>query len=136
MKKSTLLLFALFTILFQVNAQVTIGAGNLQTENAPFEPYFGYSYAQTIYLASEINASGTITDIQWYYSGTSDLSSSQDLTIYMAEVAKTEFASTTDWEPLASFTEVYAGGITVTAGTEGWVTLTLTLHLIMLVQEI
>ena len=125
MKKSTLLLFALFTILFQVNAQVTIGAGNLQTENAPFEPYFGYSYAQTIYLASEINASGTITDIQWYYSGTSALPSSQDLTIYMAEVAKTEFTSTTDWEPIASFTEVYAGGITVTAGTEGWVTLTL-----------
>ena len=41
MKKSTLLLFALFTILFQVNAQVTIGNGDLESENAPFEPEAG-----------------------------------------------------------------------------------------------
>lgn len=125
MKKSTLLLFAIFSLLFQVNAQVAIGAGDLQSENAPFEPYFGYSYAQTIYLASEINASGDITDIQWYYSGTSDLPNSQGLVIYMAESPKTEFGSTTDWEPISSFTQVYEGGITVTAGEEGWVTITL-----------
>ena len=125
MKKSTLLLFALFTLLWQVDAQVTIGAGNLQAENAPFEPFYGYSYSQTVYLASEINANGDISDIQWYYSGTSALPSSQELVIYMAELPRTEFASTTDWEPIASFTEVYSGGITVTAGVEGWVTLTL-----------
>ena len=125
MKKSTLLLFALFTMLWQVDAQVTIGAGNLQAENAPFEPFYGYSYSQTVYLASEINANGDISDIQWYYSGTSALPSSQELIIYMAELPRTEFASTTDWEPIASFTEVYSGGITVTAGVEGWVTLTL-----------
>ncbi|RED44625.1 fibronectin type III domain protein, partial [Winogradskyella eximia] len=125
MKKSTLLLFALFTMLWQVDAQVTIGAGNLQAENAPFEPFYGYSYSQTVYLASEINANGDISDIQWYYSGTSALPSSQELVIYMAELPRTEFASTTDWEPIASFTEVYSGGITVTAGVEGWVTLTL-----------
>ncbi len=125
MKKSTLLLFALFTTLFQVNAQVAVGAGNLQGENAPFEAYYGYSYAQTVYLASEINASGDISDIQWYYSGTSDLASSQDLIIYMAELSRTEFADTDDWEPIASLTQVYAGGITVTAGVEGWVTITL-----------
>jgi gliding motility-associated-like protein len=125
MKKSTLLLFALFTMLFQINAQVAIGAGNLQGENAPFEAYFGYSYAQTVYLASEINASGDITEIQWYYSGTSDLANSQDMIIYMAESTRAEFADTDDWEPLASLTQVYAGGITVIAGTEGWVTITL-----------
>ncbi|MCA0152494.1 T9SS type B sorting domain-containing protein [Winogradskyella vincentii] len=125
MKKSTLLLFSLFLILFQINAQVAIGSGNLQGENAPFEAYYGYSYAQTVYLASEINASGDITDIQWYYSGTSDLANSQDLIIYMAESTRTEFANTDDWEPLTSLTQVYAGGITVTPGVEGWVTLTL-----------
>ncbi|BAO75429.1 fibronectin type III domain-containing protein [Winogradskyella sp. PG-2] len=125
MKKSTLLLFALFTMLFQINAQVAIGAGNLQGENAPFEAYFGYSYAQTLYLASEINAAGDITEIQWYYSGTSDLANSQDMIIYMAESTRTEFADTNDWEPLTSLTQVYAGGITVTAGVEGWVTITL-----------
>ncbi|WP_411894072.1 gliding motility-associated C-terminal domain-containing protein [Winogradskyella sp. A2] len=125
MKKSTLLLFSLFLTLFQINAQVAIGSGNLQGENAPFEAYYGYSYAQTVYLASEINASGDITDVQWYYSGTSDLANSQDLIIYMAESTRTEFATTDDWEPSTSLTQVYAGGITVTPGVEGWVTLTL-----------
>ncbi|WP_299521515.1 fibronectin type III domain-containing protein [Winogradskyella sp.] len=124
MKKITLLLL-LFMMLFYSNAQVTIGAGNLQTENGPFEAYFGFSYVQTIYLASEINASGDISDIQWYYSGTSALPNSQDLTIYMAELPRTEFADTNDWEPISSFTQVYTGGITVTAGVEGWVTITL-----------
>ncbi|NRD22307.1 fibronectin type III domain-containing protein [Winogradskyella litoriviva] len=125
MKKSTLLLFALFAMLSQVNSQVTIGAGNLESENAPFEAYYGYSYSQTVYLASEINASGNITDIQWYYSGTTALPNSQELVIYMAELPRTEYADTDDWEPIASFTQVYTGGITVTAGTEGWVTITL-----------
>lgn len=125
MKKSTLLLFALFSMFWQINAQVTIGAGNLQSENAPFEPFFGFSYTQTVYLASEINAAGDVSDVQWYYSGTSALPNSQDIVIYMAELPRTEFASTTDWEPIASFTQVYAGGMTVTAGAEGWVTLTL-----------
>ncbi|WP_256259965.1 fibronectin type III domain-containing protein [Winogradskyella luteola] len=125
MKNITLLLLGLFLTLFQINAQVEIGTGNLETENGPFEAYFGFSYVQTIYLASEINATGDITDIQWYYSGTSALPNSQDLIIYMAEVARTEFADTNDWEPIASFTQVYAGGITVTAGAEGWVTITL-----------
>ncbi|PTM02980.1 MAG: hypothetical protein DA407_14575, partial [Bacteroidetes bacterium] len=110
---------------WQINAQVTIGAGNLQSENAPFEPFFGFSYTQTVYLASEINAAGDVSDVQWYYSGTSALPNSQDIVIYMAELPRTEFASTTDWEPIASFTQVYAGGMTVTAGAEGWVTLTL-----------
>ena len=125
MKKSTLLLFSLFSVLFQINAQVTIGTGNLQGENAPFEAYYGYSYSQSVYLASEINASGNITDIQWYYSGTSDLANSQDLVIYMAESSRTEFVATDDWEPLSSLTQVYAGGITVTPGAEGWVTIIL-----------
>ena len=125
MKKSTLLLFSLFLILFQINAQVAIGSGNLQGENAPFEAYYGYSYTQTVYLASEINASGEITDVQWYYSGTSDLANSQDLVIYMAESTRTDFANTDDWEPSTSLAQVYAGGISVTPGVEGWVTLTL-----------
>jgi gliding motility-associated-like protein len=124
MKKITFLLI-FFSVLFQANSQVTIGSGNLEIENAPFEPFFGYSYTQTVYLASEINASGTITDIQWYYSGTTALPNSQGLVIYMAESNRAAYASTTDWEPIASFTQVYSGGITVTAGVAGWVQITL-----------
>ncbi|WMI68774.1 fibronectin type III domain-containing protein [Mangrovimonas sp. YM274] len=125
MRKITLLIFCVFTFIGQLSAQVAIGTGTLETENAPFEPFYGYSYTQTVYLASEINASGTITDIQWYYSGTSELPDSQELVVYMAESTKASFASTSDWEPIDSFTEVYSGGITVTAGVSGWVQITL-----------
>ncbi|WP_452219139.1 T9SS type B sorting domain-containing protein [Lacinutrix undariae] len=124
MKKITLLIFAFLSVLCQVNAQVAVGSGNLESENAPFDPYFGYSYTQSVYLASEINASGTITAIQWYYSGASDLDNCQELVIYMAESTRADYADTSDWEPIASFTQVYAGGIDVSAGA-GWVQLTL-----------
>ena len=43
----------------------------------------------------------------------------------MAESSRTEFVATDDWEPLSSLTQVYAGGITVTPGAEGWVTIIL-----------
>lgn len=124
MRKITLMLFAVFAlaISWQSSAQVQVGDGTNESQQAPFEPYYGYSYGQSIYLASEINASGDITGIQWYFSGTSTLSSSQDLTIYIGHTSKTEFSSTSDWEPVANLTQVYTGGITV-AGT-GWVTLT------------
>ncbi|WMI68771.1 choice-of-anchor L domain-containing protein [Mangrovimonas sp. YM274] len=125
MRKLLLLFLVLFSVFNQLNAQVAIGSGTLESENAPFEPFYGYSYSQTVYLASEINASGTITDIQWYYSGTSAMPNSQELVIYMAESPKSEFDSNTDWEPIDSFTEVYSGGITVTAGSPGWVQITL-----------
>jgi len=124
MKKITLLIFAFLSVLCQVNAQVAIGSGNLESENAPFEPNYGYSYTQSVYLASEINASGTITAIQWYYSGSSTLDACQDIVIYMAESTRADYASTADWEPITSFTQVYAGGIDVSAG-QGWVQLTL-----------
>lgn len=121
MKKITLSLFAFLLLIGFGNSQVQIGSGTLEIENAPFEPYFGYSYTQSVYLSSEINASGTITGLQWYYSGTSALTNSQNLVIYLAESTRTSYASTTDWEPITSFTQVYAGGITVNAGTPGWV---------------
>ncbi|WP_053990029.1 choice-of-anchor L domain-containing protein [Mangrovimonas sp. TPBH4] len=123
--KKLLIFFVLFSVFNQLDAQVTIGTGNMETENAPFDPYFGYSYSQTVYLASEINASGSITDIQWYYSGSTGLPNSQELVIYMAESTRTSYSSTTDWEPIEAFTEVYSGGITVSAGTPGWVQITL-----------
>ncbi|WMI68759.1 choice-of-anchor L domain-containing protein [Mangrovimonas sp. YM274] len=123
--KKLLVFLVLLSVFSPLNAQVTIGTGNIETENAPFDPYFGYSYTQTVYLASEINASGAITDIQWYYSGSTGLPNSQELVIYMAESPKASFDSTTDWLPIGSFTEVYSGGITVTAGTSGWVQITL-----------
>ena len=107
-----------------VEDQVQIGDGTNESQHTPFEPYYWYSYTQSIYLSSEINASGNITSLQWYYSGTSALEDNQDLTIYLGETTKSSFSSSQDWEDVANLTQVYNGGITVTAGTPGWVTIT------------
>lgn len=122
MKKITLLLLFLFSLTGW--CQIGIGNGTNETQSLPFEPFYGYSYGQSIYLASEISASGTITGLQWYFSGNagSTIPNSQGLTIYIGHSARTTFASTTDWEPLANLTQVYTGGITVNG--PGWATIT------------
>lgn len=125
MKKITLILFLLLSGLFSGHSQVQVGFGSTIDKYLPFSPYHDYSYSQSIYLASEINASGTITTIQWYYAGTGALTNSQQLVVYMGTTAKTVFNTSTDWEPVSNLTQVYSGGIT-TNSTPGWKTITLT----------
>lgn len=120
MKKITLLMILMLS--FCINAQISIGEGTNEAQGTPFDPYFGYSYSQSIYLASEINANGSITALQWYYSGVTDLSNNQDIKIYLGHTSKTVFASISDWVTLPEMTEVYSGGIVVSG--PGWVTLT------------
>lgn len=104
-------------------AQVPIGGGNNQDQSVPIQAYYGYTYSQSIYLASEINATGNITSLKWYFQGTTLLPNTQDLVIYLGHTDKTAFADNTDWVGAAELTQVYAGGITVSAD-PGWVTLT------------
>jgi len=122
MKKIThlLILFLFFTT--EIFAQVSIGTGTNRQQGMPFDPGYQRSYTQSIYKAAEINSSGEITALQWYFSGTSTLPNSQDLVIYLGHTTKNVFSSTTDWENVSNLTQVYAGGIT-TSGS-GWVTLT------------
>ena len=108
---------------FTESNQVQLGDGNNQSQNLPFEPFYEYSYTQSIYLSSEINASGEITGLQWYFSGTSALPDSQNLVIYVAHTSEVSYDSNTDWIPISEFTQVYSGGIDVSGG-EGWTTIT------------
>jgi|GEM_PF-1351030 len=122
MKKITISALCLLCVAFGF-AQLQVGTGTNELQNMPFDPYFGYSYSQSIYTASEINTSGTITEIQYYFSGTSLLPNSQDITVYLGYTTKSEFASNTDWEPVSGLTASYTGGIPVTG--PGWISLTL-----------
>lgn len=124
MKKITLALLFMLSCFAVSYSQVTIGNGTNQEQGTPFDPYYGFSYTQSIYLASEISASGTITSIQWYFSGNSTLFGSQDLVIYFGHTAKSEFLNSGDFVPVADLTQVYSGGITTT-GAPGWVTINL-----------
>ena len=130
---SGFLVFLFLALTGLTNAQtVSIGTGTSATLStsasatsleSPYNSYYGYSYVQTLYLQSEISASGNISEVKYYFTGTS-LSNSNQLKLYMGHVAKSAFTSTTDWEPLSNLTLVYDG--TISATVPGWVTITLT----------
>ena len=125
MKRITFLFMLFLFVSFSAFSQVQVGTGTNTNQKVPFKTDSFYSYGQSIYLASEINASGMITSIQWYFAGNGNLSNNQQLVIYMGNTTKSVFASETDWVPLANLTQVYSGGIT-TNSTPGWKTITLT----------
>ncbi len=123
-RKLLLMLMATFLIPWIGNAQVQIGTGTTTGQGLPIEPFYGFSYSQVIYLASEVNASGTITQLEWYFDGTS-LSNSNDWTIYIGHTSKTSFSSTSDWIPVSSMTQVYSGTFP-DPGAAGWITFDIT----------
>ena len=123
MKKITFCFIALLATFFNGQSQVELGDGNTIQKGVPFEPSVTYSYAQSIYLSSEILATGNIDALTWYYTGPFALEGSQELTIYLGHSAKTSFSSPSDWVPIANLTEVYSGGIY--ANGPGWVNIQL-----------
>lgn len=125
MKKITLMLMLFLACISTGYSQVAIGEGTNEDQMLPFEPYYGYSYSQSIYLASEINANGLITSLQWYYSGNSMLNNSQQIVIYFGITDKVGFNNNADFVDLEDLVQVYAGGIPVN-GAPGWVTINLT----------
>lgn len=109
--------------LLPFNPDVTVGTGTVTNNGLPIEPYYGYSYSQSIYLQSEINKSDrVITKIAYKYNGNSAWT--DQIVIYMGHTTKTSFSSTTDWITVSSLTQVYSGSLAVST-TSGWVYLTL-----------
>ncbi|MFK7948609.1 MAG: fibronectin type III domain-containing protein [Saprospiraceae bacterium] len=104
--------------------QIQVGTGTSTQTNMPINSYYGYSYSEQIYLQSEIDGTGNITAINFYFSSGSSTNST-DWTIYLGHTSKTSFASTTDWVTAAGMTQVFSG--TVTFPSSGnWMTITLT----------
>lgn len=124
MKKITLSLLLFLLGLGVGYSQVYVGEGTNQEQHAPIEPYYGYSYSQSIYLASEINANGSITSLQWYFSGTSTLTNNANVVVYFGLTNKTAFVDDADFVAVADMTQVYSGTLSAT-GAPGWVTITL-----------
>jgi len=108
---------------------VQIGSGTGTSTYFPLYSCYGYNYSQQIYLASEITAAGgapgNITKIRFkYVSGGTTFANWTSWTVYLGNTSKTTFASTTDWVPVGSMTQVFSGNIpTPVAGT--WIELTL-----------
>ena len=103
---------------------VIIGDGTAHN-SLPINPYFGYTYSQSIFMQSEINTPDQrIEKISYYWNGADATVNSNDWTVYMGHTSATEFTSTTDWIPLANLSQVFSG--TVAAPAEaGWVEIVL-----------
>ncbi len=134
MKKLMPTFFIAFMLVFNtINAQISyqnnskgeVIIGNGTTLNSyPIDAYWGYSYSQSIYLKSEINQNGFISKISYYFNGT-DLSNSNNWTIYLGHTTKNSFSSTTDWIPLNDLIQVYSGTFTNPTA-PGWIEFNLT----------
>ena len=124
MKKITFCVLMILSSVFLGFSQVSIGVGTTIYTGLPIEPVNLYSYSQTIYRASDLNASGTITSLKWHFTGVDELENSQDVTVYLAHTTKNSFASDTDWLSLDDLTLVYTGGLEISES--GWVTIPFT----------
>ena len=101
---------------------VTVGDENsTEVDYGPIKSYDRNSFSEVVYLSSELQP-GIITSISYHYVAGDPLLDPAP-TIYMAEVSRTSFANSSDWET-ATMTQVYAGG-SVTYNS-GWVTINLT----------
>ncbi len=103
---------------------VVVGNGSEYQPRLPINAYYGYSYSQVIYLASELGGPRMITSLAWYWNGFTASTNSNAWTIYLGHTLKTEFTSNNDWLPFDRLTQVYSGTVEMGA-TPGWITVTL-----------
>ena len=126
MKKNYFLSFIIFIFFsFSINSQVIVGDGELVDQNIPIEPYYEYTYSQSIYSSGLINASGSITGIKYFATEGTSLDVSSQWVVYMALTDKNSFEDTSDWIPISEFTTVYSATVeSPTTISEGVVSIT------------
>ena len=90
------------------NCGAPIGTGTGTNAYLPFYCYYNYSYTQQLFAASEMGGPGTIVSIGLPYMYSSP-QTFVNVKVYMANVNKTTFTSTSDWIPGSDLTEVYDG---------------------------
>lgn len=128
MKKRLLFLMMLVAMLsasLQAQTTVEIGTGTSTTYVTPFNSLWGYSFVEAIYNVNEINVAGYISEISYYHSPSSSTTDqTNNIVLYMKNVNRSTFSSSTDYESVTAADIVYTGTWTI-PGTAGWTTITL-----------
>lgn len=110
MKKTYFLILIAILISNTIFSQViSIGTEDVRTTGLPIDPFYKYSYTQEIYLSSEINHAGDITQLTFKVAPERELNNSNEWVVYLAHTTKTSFNSTTDWIGVSDITQVYSG---------------------------
>ena len=108
-----------FAMHLSAQDEVTYAVGEYGTGTSSYVPLYtnyDYSYSQSIYPADSLQP-GMITAISYKYAGNSSETINPSV-IYMGEIDRSAFSSTTDWVPLTELTEVFNGSVTFS---NGWV---------------
>ena len=100
---------------------VTIGDGTSTTYVTPYNSLWGYSFVEQIYTADEIGTAGTITAISFNLRE-SDAAQTNAIDVFMKNVSRESFSSTTDYESVTASDMVFSGTVTFSPG---WTTITL-----------
>jgi len=105
--------------------EVTIGdpTGTTTSSYLPTYSFYKYSWTQQIYTAEEIGMAGTINSFTMWLKNTT--SYARNVTIYMKNVDKDAFTSTTDWVPMLPTDIVCTATISNQLSTNQEVTFTL-----------
>ena len=105
----------------------TVIIGNETSDlSLPIEPYYGYTYSQSIFLQSELNIAGQqINKVYYYWNGAEEATYSNNWSIYMGHTTNTSFADGNSWIPLSNLTQVFTGEVALPA-TAGWIEIMLT----------
>ncbi len=111
---------AIWTFTTHPAGMVILGDGTVEGQHLPIEPYYGYSYSQSIHTLQEIGTPGFITSVSYYYNGAGTLNNSTDWVIYLGLTTQNEFVDGTSWIPLTDLTEVWNAPITPPTGA-GWI---------------
>lgn len=121
------LLTAILCLPLMTKAQqtVTVGTGTGTTYYTPFNSLWGYSFVEAIYTSSEITAAGgsagVITSVSFEKSSGS--AQNNNIVLYMKNVSRSSFSSTSDWETVTTSDIVYTGTFDISSS--GWATITL-----------
>ncbi|HQM79745.1 MAG TPA: carboxypeptidase regulatory-like domain-containing protein, partial [Candidatus Syntrophosphaera sp.] len=91
---------------------ITVGTGN-STGRMPMDFYWKNSLFETVYLASELNVGGLITDIQFYNNFSSNITN-KPTNIWIGETSQTDLFA--GWIPSTQLTQVFSGNVNYPSG--------------------
>jgi len=104
------------------NNQIQIGNDVIVDQHIPIEPYYGYTYSQTIYQGSDfagVTSERNITAIYYNYHKV-EMDVSDDWQVFMGTTDLTNLDA--GWFPLGQLTEVFNGnvGLSTSPDGDGW----------------
>ena len=108
----TMLLFAFVGTMRADVVEIGSLDGAANNSYLPMNSLYEYSFSEQIYTAEEIGMAGTINSITMWLYGNENLYT-MPFDIYMVEVDKDAFESTSDWVTVTAADVVYSGEVTV-----------------------